>query len=155
MSTRGYFGIGVWKPKTENNIGTLWRAAHIFGASFIFVIGARYKKQTSDTSDVSKHVPLYEYNTFEDFYNFKPKDCPLVALETVNSTPIKNFIHPERCCYILGAEDHGLSQNILNKCNHIVYLPGKFCLNVAVAGSILMFDRINKANVTNFEAFIS
>jgi len=30
------------------------------------------------------------------------------------------------------------------QCHNKIILPGKFCLNVAVAGSIVMFDRLNK-----------
>ena len=33
-----YFGIGIYKPKTQENIGSLWRTAYILGASFIFFI---------------------------------------------------------------------------------------------------------------------
>jgi tRNA (guanosine-2'-O-)-methyltransferase len=42
---RGYYGIGIENVKTAENVGTLWRSAYILGASFIFTIGKRYKKQ--------------------------------------------------------------------------------------------------------------
>jgi hypothetical protein len=29
---RGYFGVGIYGSKWETNIGTLWRAAHLYGA---------------------------------------------------------------------------------------------------------------------------
>ena len=35
----GFFGIGVYRLKTEANHGTLWRSAFQFGADFIFTIG--------------------------------------------------------------------------------------------------------------------
>lgn len=50
MNKRGYFGIGIYNPKTETNMGTLWRSAYNFGADFIFTIGMRYKKMGSDTA---------------------------------------------------------------------------------------------------------
>ena len=46
---RGFFGVGIENTKTHQNIGTLWRSASIMGASFMFTIGKRYKKQASDT----------------------------------------------------------------------------------------------------------
>ncbi len=46
--TGGYAAIGVYKGKTEHNIGTLWRSAYILGAAYIFTVEKRYKKQTSD-----------------------------------------------------------------------------------------------------------
>ena len=142
---RGYFGIGVYNPKTEINIGTLWRGAYCFGASFIFTIGKRYKKQSSDTTKAWRTIPLYEYIDFIDFKKHIPYDCQPICIENdENAKGIKNFVHPERCVYILGAEDHGLSKEILNTYKTHIIIPAKMCLNVAVAGSIIMFDRINK-----------
>jgi tRNA (guanosine-2'-O-)-methyltransferase len=144
-SYRGYFGIGILNGKTTANIGTLWRSANIFGASFIFVIGNRYKKQASDTMQTWRHIPLYHYETFAEFYKSMPYDCQLIGIELDNnSVPISDFKHPERCIYLLGAEDSGLTTEAINKCHSLVQLPGDYCLNVSVAGSIVLFDRINK-----------
>jgi hypothetical protein len=35
-AVRGYFGIGIYHGKTEENIGTLWRSAYAYGADFVF-----------------------------------------------------------------------------------------------------------------------
>ena len=58
---RGYFGIGIEYPKREQNIGTLWRSAQTLGASFIFTIDKKYKKQTSDVRHAWADIPLYHY----------------------------------------------------------------------------------------------
>lgn len=145
MSKRGYFGIGVFHGKNEQNIGTLWRSANIMGADFIFTIGKRYQRQCSDTMKTPKHIPLFNYENWEDFKKHIPFDCPVVAIELdEDSIPIKRYVHPERCIYLLGAEDNGIPKKILDECRDIVQLPGDFCMNVSVAGSIVMFDRINK-----------
>lgn len=142
---RGYFGIGIEHAKTEYNIGTLWRSAQIMGASFIFTIRNRYKKQSSDTMKTFRHIPLIHYADFEDFYNHMPFDCRLVGIELdERAVEISKFQHPERCIYLLGAEDHGLTKEALNKCHIIVQLPGDFCLNVSTAGAITMYDRLEK-----------
>lgn len=142
---RGYFGIGIENTKTEQNIGTLWRSAHIFGASFIFTIGRRYKKQSSDTLNAWKHIPLYQYDTFGDFIKSMPHSCPLIGIELdEKAISIERFSHPERAVYLLGAEDNGLTKLALGSCHSIIQLPGTHCLNVAVAGSIVMYDRILK-----------
>jgi tRNA(Leu) C34 or U34 (ribose-2'-O)-methylase TrmL len=44
-----YFEIGIYHPKTRNNVGTLWRSAYQLGASGLFTIGRRYERQSSDT----------------------------------------------------------------------------------------------------------
>lgn len=150
---RGYFGIGIEHGKTAANVGTLWRSAYTFDAAFLFTIGARYTHQCSDTVKAWRHVPLFTYPAFSDFYDNMPRDCRLVGIELDgNATPIERFTHPERCIYVLGAEDGGLSAEAKARCHRLVQLPGRFCLNVAVAGSIVLFDRhqqmsINKRQV--------
>ena len=57
------------------------------------------------------------------------------------------FAHPERALYLLGAEDHGLSETTVGRCHAsggLVTIPSSLCLNVATAGSILIYDRITK-----------
>src|SRR3990167_9865882 len=133
---RGFFGIGIQNAKTEMNIGTLWRSASIMGASFIFTINHRYRKQASDTMKSWKHIPLYNYETFADFYKSLPYDCMLIGIEIdTRSKPIANYHHAERAVYLLGAEDSGLSKEAIDKCHSIIQLPGEHCLNVSVAGS--------------------
>lgn len=115
------------------------------GASFIFVIGNRYKHQASDTVKAMKHIPLYHYENFDDFYKNMPKDCKLIGIElNEKSRELSNYGHPERAMYLLGAEDHGLSKIALEKCHSLIQFDSKHCLNVSVAGSIVMYDRQTK-----------
>lgn len=145
LNTRGYFGIGILNPKTEENIGTLWRSAYSMGASFIYTIGKRYKKQASDTPQSWKHIPLFHYDTFDDFYLSIPYDCKLIGIELdERSISLNDFKHPERCVYLLGAEDSGISKEAINKCHELVVIPASICLNVSVAGSIVLYDRNSK-----------
>jgi len=146
MKSRGFYGIGIQNTKTEQNIGTLWRSASIMGASFIFTIGNRYKKQPTDTSQTWKHIPLFNYETFDVFYKSLPYDCRLIGVElSKNSVPVSGFLHPERCVYLLGAEDHGLTNEAMDKCHTLIQLPGDYSMNVSVAGSIVMYDRLTKS----------
>ncbi len=146
---RGYFGIGIENSKKDTNIGTLWRSAYSLGASFIFTIGRKYKHQCSDTCSAWKHIPLYSYKDFDEFYASIPTDCKLVGIEIdTYSKDIKTYNHFERCIYLLGVEDFGLSKKAQCDCVDVICLPGKYCLNVSVAGSIVMYDRINKLEET-------
>jgi tRNA G18 (ribose-2'-O)-methylase SpoU len=142
---RGWFAIGIEHTKTETNVGTLWRTAFSLGAAYIFTIGRRYKRQASDTVAAWKSIPLFHYDTLDDMLAVRPHDALLVGVElTPEAMPIGDFSHPERAVYLLGAEDNGLSSRAVDKCNRIVVLPGKFCHNVAVAGAMVMFDRVSK-----------
>ena len=142
---RGYFGIGIENTKTKANIGTLWRSAYCLGAAFIFVIGNRYKKQSSDTVKAMKHIPMFHYDTFEQFYENMPKDCQLIGVELhERARELSGYGHPERAIYLLGAEDNGLNKTSIEKCHSIIQIDSKYCLNVSVAGSIIMYDRNTK-----------
>lgn len=139
---KGYFAIGIYQTKTIENVGTLWRTAQNFGASFIFTIGARYRQQASDTTKVQRHIPLFMFTDFDCFRKHRPINTILIGIEqTAKSKPLKQFVHPTQAIYLLGAEDSGLSEDILLYCNTIVSVSTPSCLNVAVAGSIVMYDR--------------
>lgn len=145
---RGYFGIGVENMKTDINYGTLFRTANIFGASFIFLVGRRFKKQLSDTMRSERHIPLFEYETFDEFYGSLPYDCKLIGVELIKcATPLSQYKHPERAVYLLGAEDNGLSGKAMGCCHEFIVLPGDTSLNVSVAGSIVLYDRIAKGEL--------
>lgn len=142
---RGFFGIGIENIKAKANYGTLFRSAQVFGADFIFTIGNRFKPQSSDTMKSFRHIPTFSFDDFRDFNTHRPYNCPLVGVELqTNATPLDEFMHPRQACYILGAEDHGLSPQAQEHCQRIIVLPGKRSLNVSVAGSIVMYDRIIK-----------
>lgn len=141
MKPRGFFGIAIYNPKNEINVGCLWRSAHNMDASILYTIGRRYRRQCSDTTNAKNNIPLLHCIDFEDFKRHLP-ECPIVGVEqTDTSIMIDNFSHPERCIYLLGAEDNGLPQKILNQCHSVIEINSKYCLNVAVAGSIVIFHR--------------
>ena len=142
---QGFFGIGIMNNVNGLNIGTLWRSAYIMGASYIFTIDKKYKKQMSDVTHTWKKIPLYHYKNFDDFYDNQPTATRIIAIElTEDAIDIADYEHPDQACYLLGNEQAGLAPKILKRCHGIVKLPGHFSLNVAVAGSILMYDRVAK-----------
>ena len=141
----GYFGIGILHCENEQNVGILWRSAYIMGASFIFTIDAKYKKQSTDVVKAWSKIPLYHYKDFDDFYSHSPYDCRIVAVELDDSAKdIIEYEHPDRCIYLLGSESIGLGKKVIDQCHDKIYLPGHYSLNVAIAGSVVMYDRFSK-----------
>lgn len=140
-----FYGIGIMQVTNEHNIGTLWRSAYIMGASFIFTVDEKYKKQSADVVTTPSRIPLYHYHDLNDLKTHLPYGAPLVGVElTEQAVMLSEFAHPQRAVYLLGSETNGLSDKTLSSCHHVVKLPGAFSLNVAVVGSILMHDRITK-----------
>lgn len=144
ITMRGFYGIGIYQPKTEVNFAGLCRSAFCFNADFIFTIDKRYKFNVQDTTHTPKHIPLFHYDTFDDFYKHMPAQCDLFGVEMAEgSSKLGNFEHTQRSCYLLGAEDYGLTPEIMKKCDRIIEIPyTSTCLNVASTGSIIMYDRM-------------
>lgn len=145
---RGFYGIGIYHAKFDCNQGTLWRSAHAFGASFCFTVGRRFERQSSDTTQAWRHTPFFEYDTLESLLKQNPYSCMVVGVELSSAAKdLRTFCHPERAIYLLGAEDHGLPPRVLERCHLVVQIPAvkEICLNVSVAGSILMYDRLVKS----------
>ena len=140
---RGYFGIGVEGISKQMNLGNLFRSAHGFGASFVYTVNAAYSLSgaRSDTARTPEQVPMYN---FADVASMTlPRGCKLVGVELVDeATELPSFRHPRCAAYVLGAERFGLSQAMLERCDHVVRIPTRFSINVATAGAILMYDRM-------------
>mmetsp|Transcript_18545 Transcript_18545/g.53469 ORF Transcript_18545/g.53469 Transcript_18545/m.53469 type:complete len:306 (-) Transcript_18545:122-1039(-) len=143
----GYFGIGIYNGKNENNLGTLWRSAYQLGASFAFVIGSRYRRESSDTPKSWTQIPAFEYEDWNDFAAKSPVGAVWVGVE-MGGTPLETFDHPRNAVYILGSEDTGLNTTILRACRHHIALPTigsrPPSYNVSAAGSIILYDRETK-----------
>ena len=55
---------------------------------------------------------------------------------------LPSFRHPLRAAYVLGPEQGALSPELLARCDHVVRIPSSFCVNLAMAGAIVMYDRV-------------
>ena len=147
LTMRGYFCVGIWQPKFEVNVGGVLRSAQSFGAAMVFTVGHRkYVRQATDTSKAFLHLPLMRFADIEDLIVHLPHSCVLVGVEMCpDAQPLREFVHPERACYLLGAEDAGIPLGVLVRCHRRAEITGgKWCLNVASAASIVMYDRASK-----------
>ncbi|MGE4351092.1 MAG: TrmH family RNA methyltransferase [Bdellovibrionales bacterium] len=141
---RGYFGVGVEGISKSFNLGNLVRTSHAFGASFFFTINSPLDYQNiraSDTSHAAIHMPFYPYKNVQEMT--LPDDCSLVGVELLDdAVDLPTFRHPLRAAYVLGPEKGSLSPELAAKCDHIVKIPMKFCVNVGVAGALCIYDRM-------------
>lgn len=143
MTSRGYFGIGIEGVSKPMNVGNLFRTANAFGASFVFTVGAEYsvRKARSDTSIAPRNIPWYDFDTIEDMQ--LPRLCKVVGVELLDKAEdLPSFFHPVSAAYVLGRERGSLSPQMQERCDYFIKIPTKFCLNVATAGAIVMYDRI-------------
>jgi len=140
---RGYFAVGAEGLSKRMNLGTLMRSAHAFGASFFFTVDADKairKAPPSDTSKSPGHLPYFAWDSVDTMD--LPRGCQLVGIElTDEAIDLPSFGHPLQAAYVFGPERGSLSPEMLARCDHVVKIPTKFCINVAMAGAIVMYDR--------------
>ena len=142
--TRGYFGIGAEGVSKSANIGALLRTGHAFGAAFCFTIGTGWDSRAArlaDTADTPLHVPMWRYPSLSDL--LLPAGCALVGIELLaDAVDLPSFRHPLSAAYVLGPERAGLSAGLLERCDHVIRIPTRFSLNLAVAGALVLYDRL-------------
>jgi rRNA methylases len=140
---RGYFGVGVDGISKPMNLGNVSRIANAFDASFFFTLNAQVKfsDTESDTSRSQRSMPYYQYNAIEEFR--LPAGCKLVAVEiTEDAIELPRFRHPLRAAYVFGAERLSMSPEMLARADYVVKIPMKFSINVGMAASIVLYDRL-------------
>jgi tRNA G18 (ribose-2'-O)-methylase SpoU len=141
---RGYFGIGVAGVSKSMNVGSLFRTAHAFGASYVFTVGAAYARRVgrgADTSKAQGQIPFYDFPDAESL--ILPEGTDLVGIEIVDDAiALPSFRHPRQAAYILGAERESLPPELLARCSYTVKIPTHFSINVGLAGAIVMYDRL-------------
>jgi hypothetical protein len=95
----------------------------------------------ADTADTPGHVPLWR---FADLGQLRlPQNCALVGVELLDeAADLPSFRHPLNATYVLGPERSGLSPAMLRCCRHVVRIPTRFALNLAVAGALVLYDRL-------------
>lgn len=138
----GYAAIGLVRPKTPQNIGGVLRAAQAFGAACVITENERIK-DVADTGKAYRHIPIIRTH---DVLSSIPYDCVPVAVEfRANATLLNRFVHPRSAFYIFGPEDSSLPVSLMNRCKHLVTIPSFYCLNLAAAVNIVLYDRSVKA----------
>lgn len=142
---RGYSAIGLFNVKRDTNIGGAMRAAHCFGASLIVLTGHRYQYTYTNTTKAENSIPLIEV---DDLFDAIPYGCVPVAVEISDeSRSLVEYTHPLRAFYIFGPEDGSVPSRIMQKCRDVVSIPTRYCLNLAAAVNVVLYDRIAKGGV--------
>lgn len=140
-----WFAIGIQGNKTPANLGSLFRSAVCMRAAYVFTIGRRYDRVATDTLNAPAHVPCFNFPTLDNFLRHRPLNAPIVGVELGDNTRrLESFTHPRRAIYLLGPEDGSLSKRAQEECTFLVEIDTVYCLNVATAGAVVMYDRQRK-----------
>lgn len=145
LSTRGFASIGLVRPKSHHNVGSVLRAAFCYGAAMVAIQGDRSDVRSHlDTFKAWRHIPVLRG---EDLHDLIPFDAVPVAVDLVEgAAPLPAFQHPQRAFYVFGPEDGTLGRAVLDWCPHRVMVPTRECMNLAAAVNVVLYDRLAKAN---------
>lgn len=142
LPNRGFATIGLYNPKTNENVGAVMRAAMCYEASLVLVHGQRYTRARTDTTTGYRHIPLQQS---DDLIASAPYGSTLVAIEFDDKAiSLPNFTHPDSAYYIFGPEDGSIPKEVVSKCKHVVYVPTSFCMNLAACVNVVLYDRLAK-----------
>ena len=142
---KGFAAIGLHRPKDPANVGGVMRAAHAFGAKMVIISGDRVDassiRHATNTSCADRHIPVLR----GDLRDHIPFGAVPVAVELLDdATPLPGFSHPRSAYYIFGPEDGSLGKGVLDWCLLKLVIPTTFCLNLAAAVNVVLYDRVAK-----------
>ena len=140
--------IAAWNITKEHNVGSLVRTAHAAAAEEVVLVGEReWNVEAARTSELFTTVTqLSNAAAFRSYREEKGWDLVAVELDA-RAVNLFDAEYPERPCFLLGAEIGGVPADLLDEAKLVVQIPQWGLvpsLNLAVAGSIVLYDFLGK-----------
>lgn len=144
-NAHAHVGLSLWRVADPGNIGTLVRAADALGPAFVALsrgcADPTGPKALRASAGAIFRVPL---GGFDD----APR--PWLGLVAGGGTPLPAVAFGTHATFVLGAEREGLPADVLARCDERVTIPqaeAAESLNVAMAGTIALYERSRRADV--------
>ena len=134
------------------NVGSIFRMADGAGLTELVLTGITPTPPNPTIAKVGRHktnkVPWrYEKEPEAAISQLKAEGYQIVAVELADgAVPYHEFAYPDKCCLVVGHEDHGITKATLAQCDAAVFLPmyGKGqSLNVHVALSVVVYHALH------------
>ncbi len=151
MQERKDFFVVCDNIRSLENVGSIFRTADALGVTKIYLCGISGKPphhKISKTALGAEETVPFEYckQTWRLIDKLKKDKINIIALEQdKRAIDISNFKPEFPLALILGNEVQGVSKNILEKCDKIIFLPmrgKKESLNVSVAFGVAGYNII-------------
>ncbi len=137
----------LWNVTDPSNLGALIRSAVGLGASAILLgpgcADPFYRRTLRSSMGNVLSLPIFSSSLAELKAAREAGIAPVAASLGPAAIPLSDFQPPARLILILGNEGFGLPGEVLDLCDSQVYIPMRpdlDSLNVAAAGSILMYE---------------
>jgi 23S rRNA (guanosine2251-2'-O)-methyltransferase len=131
-----------------HNLGAIIRTAEGAGVEGIVIPDRRAVGITATvvkaSAGASEHLPIAKVtNIGRAIEELKSRNIWTVGLDERGAKLYHELDYKMDCALVLGAEGHGLHEQVRKKCDFLVSIPmqGKVAsLNVSVAGAIVMYE---------------
>lgn len=144
--------IYIRESFNEFNIGSIIRTAECTGAKAV-VLSPKTKitpQVIRASMGASEHVSIVHESLFSAIKECKDAGVKVVGIEVTG----EKFYYEEDLTgpvmFIIGGEDHSLSDEITQKCDAVVKIPLKGqvnSLNMGVATGVVMYEKVRQGNV--------
>jgi 23S rRNA (guanosine2251-2'-O)-methyltransferase len=136
---------GVTDPQ---NLGSLIRAAHCFGANGVIIPANRSVAVTASAAKASAgaayHIPIaMVVNLSNTIEYLKEKGFWIYGTDPVSGKNVSTFDYKGHIGLVMGSEGRGMRPLIKKKCDFLLSIPtmGKIdSLNVSVAAGIILYE---------------
>jgi tRNA G18 (ribose-2'-O)-methylase SpoU len=142
------FAIAAWNISKEHNVGSLVRTAHATAATEVLLVGDReWNVEAARTAEL--YTSIVHLDHIDEFRShLADRRWNLVAVELHRrAVDLFDARYPERPCFLLGAELGGVPEQLIEEATVVVQIPQWGLvpsLNLAVAGSIVLYDYLGK-----------
>lgn len=142
------FAIAAWNISKEYNVGSLVRTAHATAAAEVLLVGDRdWNVEAARTAEL--YTTVLHLGGIDDLRaHLAASGWQLVAVELhERAVSLFDASYPERPCFLVGAELGGIPEELIAEAATVVQIPQWGLvpsLNLAVAGSIVVYDYLGK-----------
>jgi len=130
-------GLALWRVADPGNVGTLLRTADAFGAAVYLSAGCA--DPTGPKALRASMGSVFRVPTGR----FDEAPGQRIALVPHGGTPLQELNVAEPVSFVLGAERHGLPDDVVAACGATASIPladGAESLNVSVAGAVALYE---------------
>ncbi|GAA0829039.1 RNA methyltransferase [Marinomonas arenicola] len=147
-----FVSIGLTNPKSTSNVGSVMRAAGCYQVDQVLYSGQRYDRAAKLSTDTKKaHVSIPLINiaslSLDELIDAVDAQTKIVCVDLIQgATPLPAFEHPEKALYVFGPEDGTISQKVVDRADHVVFVPTIGCMNLAASVNVVLYDRLAKSS---------
>lgn len=137
-------------PKFSVNIGTMARNAELLGFEKLYISQyGRTGKRVGATDTAKSFLRIGEFieDDIQLIKQYQNNGDAVLAVELDDKAQdVSTFDHPKDALYIIGSEDKGISEEVLNMVDKTLVVPAEkpWSYNAADAAAIVMYDRYVK-----------